>query len=85
MFEFYWIISFFCSEFLIYLDNKRVRRTNIKCTFKTDILSGGQEPQVTCLLENDKKLIFKTARLSTIELLQYFNQYADKFDDSPPA
>lgn len=31
------------------------------------------------VLENGKKIHFKTANLTTIELLEYFNQYSKKF------
>ena len=87
-----------CSEFLTTVNTKQARKTNPKCTFRTDILSGGEEPTVTAhlgmlqslflnsqlneflhLTENGKKIIFKTANLNTLELLQHFNKFSVDF------
>ncbi|KAI2802964.1 39S ribosomal protein L53/MRP-L53 [Blomia tropicalis] len=69
-------------QFLININTKQARSTNPKCTFRTDILSGGEEPIVTAHLENGKKIIFKTANLSLLELLQHFNQFSDRFTET---
>lgn len=68
-------------EFLTTINTKQARKTNPKCAFRTDILSNQEEPVVTAHLENGKKLIFKTANLSLLELLQHFNQFTVKFSE----
>ena len=69
-------------EFLTNINTKQARKTNPKCTFRTDILSGQEEPVVTCYLENGKKIIFKTSNLTLLELLQHFNQFTVQFTET---
>ncbi|XP_075680202.1 uncharacterized protein LOC113798775 [Dermatophagoides pteronyssinus] len=66
-------------EFLQHLDRRQVHKTNPKCLIRTEIVCDQQEPTITAHLENGKKIHFKTANLTTIELLEYFNQYSKKF------
>ncbi|KPM09216.1 hypothetical protein QR98_0077490 [Sarcoptes scabiei] len=70
---------FFGREFLQHLDRKQVHRTNTKCSIKTEILCDQQEPQIIANLENGKRIIFKTAYMTTLELLQYWNRFAKQF------
>nr|XP_046917971.1 uncharacterized protein LOC124498281 [Dermatophagoides farinae] len=66
-------------EFLQHLDRRQVHKTNPKCMIRTEIVCNQQEPTIVAHLENGKKILFKTANLTTIELLEYFNQYTKKF------
>ena len=70
---------FYYREALSEIDINRVRKTNTKCVIRTDILSDGREPTITAHLEEGQKIVFKTANLSSFEILQYFNKFTADF------
>lgn len=53
---------------------KKVRATNHKCLFKTDVLSDGSDPLVKVELNNGKNLTFKAGTLSEYDMLYHFNR-----------
>ena len=57
--------------------SERVRRTNPKCGFKTDVVDDGSEPTMRVELGGDhegKKILFEAGLLSSHDILEQFNR-----------
>ena len=57
--------------------SERVRRTNPKCGFKTDVVDDGSEPTMRVELGGDhegKKIVFEAGLLSSHDILEQFNR-----------
>lgn len=55
---------------------EKVRRTNIKCMYKTDIVDDRSDPTIRVEFTDpaNKKLVIKTTRLNSFEVLDEFNK-----------
>ncbi|PSN44290.1 hypothetical protein C0J52_12960 [Blattella germanica] len=62
-------------NFLCNLTCATVQQTNLNCKVKTEILCDRADPSVTFLLDNDETIIFKSANLTNLELLQLYNKH----------
>ena len=63
-------------EMMFILSAERIRKTNIKCLFKTEIVDDRREPTIKVELggEHDgKSILFKTGRMDTFDILHQFN------------
>lgn len=45
-------------EFMVLLTGRKARRTNPKCTFRTDVLSDQTEPQIICQLGKELFVVY---------------------------
>jgi len=61
-------------NFMFYLSAPRIRDSNIKCSFKTEVVCDLSEPTVVCKLVDGKTLTFKTENLTAYEILKEFNR-----------
>jgi len=61
-------------DLVFYLSSAKLRDTNPKCLFKTEIASDRSDPELTCKLENGSQLIFKAKNLTALEILERFNK-----------
>lgn len=59
---------------LFYLSCERVRNTNPKCAFRTEVTSDRSEPTISVALEDGGSILFKTANLKEGEILGLLNQ-----------
>jgi len=63
---------------LFHFSSEKVRATNPKCIYKTDILSDRSEPTIKVLLEDNSdnlgSIVFKTANLKVEDVLTKFNE-----------
>jgi len=59
---------------MFYLSSPKIRETNHKCVFKTEVVSDRSNPEIHCKLENGKQLLFKTENLSALEILEQLNR-----------
>jgi len=51
----------------------KVRQTNHKCIFKTEVLSDRSPAELLCNLENGQNVLFKAENLTTLQVLQQLN------------
>jgi len=73
-------------DFLTHITGPKLRDTNPRCGVKTEILSNREEPQVIVSFENGKSIIFKTALLTELEIVEHLNRYIEKnSDDKTPS
>eukprot|EP00096_Caligus_rogercresseyi_P002767 TRINITY_DN1504_c0_g1_i1.p1 TRINITY_DN1504_c0_g1~~TRINITY_DN1504_c0_g1_i1.p1 ORF type:complete len:159 (+),score=47.23 TRINITY_DN1504_c0_g1_i1:202-678(+) len=57
------------------LSDPRIRKTNPKCIFKTDILHQNEEPRIEAeLLESKETIVFKTENLIPREIFYHMNK-----------
>ncbi|XP_071490456.1 large ribosomal subunit protein mL53-like [Diadema antillarum] len=59
-------------QFLSYLGNSTMRRTNPKCIIKTNVKHDGTPPTVHVNFADGQNLLFKTSHLTLSELAQKF-------------
>ncbi|KAL0116636.1 hypothetical protein PUN28_009936 [Cardiocondyla obscurior] len=71
--------------FLYYVNAEKVRLTNPQCSVKTVIASDRSEPTVTFSLLSGEKVIFKTARLSILNILELYNKHITSLIPPDPA
>ncbi|XP_046745319.1 39S ribosomal protein L53, mitochondrial [Diprion similis] len=62
-------------SFMYYLTGPKVAATNTNCRVKAHVLCDRSEPSVTFNLNSGENIIFKSANLTTLELLQLLNKY----------
>ncbi|XP_064652882.1 large ribosomal subunit protein mL53-like [Lineus longissimus] len=60
----------------------RVQMSNDNCKIKTEILSNMSEPQIDVDFTDGRKAIIKTANLSTLEILDYFDTITKEIEDA---
>ncbi|PNF25001.1 hypothetical protein B7P43_G07958 [Cryptotermes secundus] len=63
------------QEFLFSLTGSKVLTTNISCKIKTNILCDRSQPSITFTLSNNEVIVFKSANLTNLELLQLYNKH----------
>jgi len=56
------------------LSAPKVRDTNYKCIFKTEVVCDNSEPVMLCVLGDGRKLKFEAGNLTPLELLSNFNR-----------
>ena len=64
-------------DMIAVMASERVRRTNPKCGFKTDVVDDGSEPTMRVELGGDhegKKILFEAGLLSSHDILEQFNR-----------
>ncbi|CAL8074018.1 unnamed protein product [Orchesella dallaii] len=61
-------------DLMFILSFPKIRETNYKCAFKTNVVCDRSEGSVECKLENGKSVLFKTGNLTTLEILQQLNK-----------
>ena len=59
---------------MFHLSNKRVKATNLKCLYRTDILSDFSDPEMKVDLNDGRTVRFKSGKISTVELLNHLNK-----------
>ena len=64
-------------DMIAVMSSEKVRRTNPKCGFKTDVVDDGSEPTMRVELGGDhegKKILFEAGLLSSHDILEQFNR-----------
>ena len=64
-------------DMIAVMGSEKVRMTNPKCGFKTDVVDDGSEPTIRVELGGDndgKKIVFEAGLLSSHEILEQFNR-----------
>lgn len=64
-------------DMIAVMGSEKVRKTNPKCGFKTDIVDDGSEPTMKVELGGDndgKRIVFEAGLLSSHEILEQFNR-----------
>ena len=64
-------------DMIAVMASEKVRRTNPKCGFKTDVVDDGSEPTMRVELGGDhegKKIVFEAGLLSSHDILEQFNR-----------
>ena len=64
-------------DMIAVMASEKVRRTNPKCGFKTDVVDDGSEPTMRVELGGDhegKKILFEAGLLSSHDILEQFNR-----------
>jgi len=64
-------------DMIAVMSTEKVRRTNPKCGFKTEVVDDGSEPTMKVELGGDndgKRIVFETGLLSSHEILEHFNR-----------
>lgn len=56
------------------LSIRRIRATNVKCVFKTDVLSDGSDPLIKFDLNDGRTLKFKAGTLSEFDIVSNLNR-----------
>ncbi|KAK8386292.1 hypothetical protein O3P69_010763 [Scylla paramamosain] len=59
---------------LNYFYQEKVRDTNPKCLLKTNIVNDRSEPTIVIKLVDNKKIVFKTNNLNSLEILVKYNE-----------
>jgi len=54
---------------------ERIQKSNPKCFFKTEVVCNRSEPTIKIELDEGNSLLFKTAHLSTEEIVTMINDY----------
>lgn len=62
-------------DLMVFLSYPKVRNTNGKCVYKTDVLSDRSDPRISIKLQTGHKLVFNTKNLSTLEILFHINKF----------
>ncbi|MPC17830.1 uncharacterized protein LOC123519497 [Portunus trituberculatus] len=57
-----------------YFYQDKVRDTNPKCLLKTNVVNDRSEPIIVVKLVDDKKIVFKTNNLSSLDILVKYNE-----------
>ncbi|KAM8966857.1 large ribosomal subunit protein mL53 [Pelodytes ibericus] len=60
-------------EFLETINSKKVRSTNANCELSVDVKHDMSEPHVDVMFDDGERLLFKTANLTSKEMLSAFN------------
>ncbi|KAM9307556.1 large ribosomal subunit protein mL53 [Gastrophryne carolinensis] len=62
-------------EFLEAVNGKKIRNTNSNCEIKVDVRHDGTEPLVDILFVDGERLLFKSAHLTSREMLQKLGSF----------
>ena len=67
-------------ESLFLLKLPKIIKTNLNCSTKVDIKSDRCEPEIQISFIDDHQLLFKTANLTTLDILEKFRELCDAKD-----
>ncbi|CAG0893619.1 unnamed protein product [Darwinula stevensoni] len=75
-------------EFMFITSFPKIRKTNLKCTFKCDVVNDRSEPSIFIDFENKQKCIFKAGSLNILDILQNYNKVVEpilqKYQEDQP-
>lgn len=57
-----------------FITKPKIKKTNVKCAFKFDVVSDRREPTLKVELNEGKPILFKTQNLTRLELISEFNR-----------
>jgi len=60
---------------MTHLSNEKIQKSNPKCLWKTEMVSDRSEPTIKIELNEGDSLLFKTANLKPLEILEIMNDY----------
>lgn len=60
---------------MTHLSNEKIQKSNPKCLWKTEMVSDRSEPTIKIELNEGDSLLFKTANLRAVEILEIMNNY----------
>ncbi|XP_070534024.1 large ribosomal subunit protein mL53-like [Ptychodera flava] len=74
-------------QFLCYIGNENMRRTNPKCRLETKVLNDNSEPTVDMTFDDGSRLLFKCRNLTRTEILKRFaaeikEKYPDAYEEA---
>ncbi|KAL6261616.1 hypothetical protein P5V15_006703 [Pogonomyrmex californicus] len=72
-------------DFLYFISGSKVRATNPQCALKTEVLCDRSEPTITFDLQSGEKVVFKTALLTTLNVLELYNKHITSLIPPDPA
>nr|XP_012218569.1 PREDICTED: 39S ribosomal protein L53, mitochondrial [Linepithema humile]XP_012218570.1 PREDICTED: 39S ribosomal protein L53, mitochondrial [Linepithema humile] len=72
-------------NFLQYITSSKISATNPYCSIKTEIVCDRSEPTVTFNLQAGEKIVLKTALLTTLNILELYNQHITRLIPPDPA
>nr|BAN21006.1 mitochondrial ribosomal protein L53 [Riptortus pedestris] len=61
--------------FMHYITAPKVLKTNLTCSFKTEIQCDRTDPSITFKLVNGEEIVFKSANLTALEMCKLFNKH----------
>lgn len=72
-------------DFLFYVSAPKIRATNPQCSLKTEVVCDRSKPTVTFSLQSGKKIVLKTALLTSLNILQLYNKHITSLIPPDPA
>lgn len=61
--------------FMHYITAPKVLKTNLSCSFKTEVLCDRTDPSITFNLANGEEVVFNSANLTALEMCKLFNKH----------
>ncbi|KAL1123206.1 hypothetical protein AAG570_002293 [Ranatra chinensis] len=61
--------------FMFHVQTSDVIKTNLSCSFKTEVVCDRSDPVINFSLANGDKVVFKSANLTALEMFKLFNEH----------